>query len=210
MNYSESNFSRSKTLPVDALKVSQQRSPRWTISHRAIMPLAMVFDVLIIVAMSMLSGIVYHVETIGQLGPLTQFAGFAAVAAALFIALTKSYNLYAMSELLNFKWQIRRVATIWIFVFLFLTMAVFVMKAGQSFSRGATLSFAVSGLAMLLAARGAWRIFLSDNLAVRKFSGRKVALICRPVFSSRFRPSRCYYTTWDGTKRMFLASRRSE
>ena len=83
-------------------------------------------------------------------------------------------------------------------------MAVFIMKAGESFSRGAVLSFAVSGLAMLIAARGAWRIFLSHDLAVRKFSSRRVALISDQSSAVDFSPSRCHYTTWDGAKRIFL------
>ena len=177
MNYFNSDFIMSKTVAIDALKKSLHQSPKWTVSHRAIAPLAMVFNALIIFAMSMLSSIAYNLATSEQWGPLALPGGFAAVMAALFIALAKGYNLYAISELLNFKSQIFRVATLWISVFLFLTMVVFVMKLGQSFSRGATLSFAVFGVAMLIGARGAWRVFLSDGLAVRKFSGRKVALI---------------------------------
>jgi Undecaprenyl-phosphate glucose phosphotransferase len=181
MNYHKSGISASKTLALDAFNTSLQQSPRWTISHRAIAPLAMIFDALIIFATSMLSGIVYSFETNGSPGNLTQFGGFAAVVAALFIALAKSYNLYSMSELLNFKSQIRKAVTIWIFVFLFFTMVIFVMKVGGNLSRGTTLSFAVSGIAILIAARSVWRIFLSDDLAVRKFSGRKVALIADQV-----------------------------
>lgn len=183
MNYLKSDFSAPKTLALDPLKTSRQQSPRWTISHRTIAPLAIVFDALIIFAMSMLSGVVYHLQTIGLPGDIKQSGGLAAVVAVLFIALAKSHNLYAISELLNFKSQIRQVTTIWIFVFLVLTTVVFVMKVGGSFSRGATLSFAVSGVGMLIAARGAWRIFLANDLAVRKFSGRKVALIADQVSS---------------------------
>ena len=177
MNYFKSDFSVSKALALEALKKSTRQLPRWTISHRAIAPLAMIFDALIIFATSMLSIIVYHLATIGHLVPLAQFGAFATVAAALFVAMAKNYNLYAISELLNFRSQVRQVVTLWTFVFLFLTMVVFVMKAGESFSRGATLSFALSGVVMLAVARGAWRIFLSDDLAVRNFSGRKVAVI---------------------------------
>ena len=65
----------------------------------------------------------------------------------------------------------------WIIVILFFTGVVFTMKVGDYFSRGAMLSFAISGLAALIGARVIWRIFLADGLAVRRFSGRKIALI---------------------------------
>ena len=108
---------------------------------------------------------------------MTQFIGFGAVFATLFVALGKNRNLYVLTELLNFKSQARQVTILWIIVFVFLAAVAFVMKAGGNFSRGATLAFALSGFASLIFARVFWRIFLADGLAVRQFSGRKVALI---------------------------------
>lgn len=51
------------------------------------------------------------------------------------------------------------------------------MKIGEKFSRGSTLSFAFVGLVALIGARVAWRVLLADGLAVRRFVGRKIALI---------------------------------
>jgi putative colanic acid biosynthesis UDP-glucose lipid carrier transferase len=82
-----------------------------------------------------------------------------------------------LSELLNFKAQIWKISIIWAVVFLFLTSVAFAMKVGGDFSRGATLSFAASGLLVLIAARAIWRVYLADGLAVRRFAGRKVILI---------------------------------
>ena len=103
--------------------------------------------------------------------------GFGIVVAALFIALAKNRNLYVLTELLNFKSQASQVAVLWMIVFVFLTAVGFLLKAGGEFSRGATLSFAFSGVIALVASRSFWRIFLADGLAVRRFSGRKVAVI---------------------------------
>jgi putative colanic acid biosynthesis UDP-glucose lipid carrier transferase len=177
MNYVKRDIGAPKSLALSSLKDSQRQSPNWAISYRAVAPLAMLCDALLIVSMSILSGVAYHLETTGSLGDLEQFGGFAAVVAALFIALGKSRDLYNLSELLNLKSQIWRVAVKWVAVFLFLTAVAFTMKVGESFSRGATLSFAVTGLAALIGARVVWRIFLADGLAVRRFSGRKVILI---------------------------------
>jgi Undecaprenyl-phosphate glucose phosphotransferase len=137
----------------------------------------MAFDAGIIFATSILSGVIYYQQTSGVGGDVTQFAGFAAVVAALFITFGKSQGIYKLSELLDFRSQVRNVAVAWIAVFLFLTAIAFITKVGETFSRGIVLSFATSGLAALIVARVAWRLFLADGLAVSRFSNRKVALV---------------------------------
>ena len=137
----------------------------------------MAFDAAIIISAGILSGVAYHLETIGLPGDLTQFGGFASVVAVLFIALAKNRDLYELTELLSLKSQLREITLAWAAILLFLTGVAFTMKVGDEFSRGATLSFAICGLAVLIAERVLWRIFLADGLAVRKFSGREVMLI---------------------------------
>lgn len=183
MNYLKRDLGASKTLTLSPLKDSRRQPLKWAVSYRAVAPLAMLGDALLIVSMCILSGVAYHLETVGTRGDLEQFAGFAAVVAALFIALGKSRNLYRLTELLNLKSQIWRIVTAWVVVFLFLTAVAFAIKVGGSFSRGATLSFAVSGLAVLIGSRVLWRIILADGLAVRRFSGRKVILIAEQALS---------------------------
>jgi Undecaprenyl-phosphate glucose phosphotransferase len=177
MNFSKPNFGLDKSAAPDLLRSSAQKSHAWAISYRAVMPLAIAFDALIILSMGMLSSVVYHLETMGMPGDLAQIGGFASIVAVLFIALAKNRDLYELTELLNLKSQISEVAISWAFILLFLTGVAFTMKVGGSFSRGATLLFAVSGLAALVGERVLWRIFLADGLAVRKFSGREVMLI---------------------------------
>src|SRR4029077_1037450 len=55
---------------------------------------------------------------------------------------------------------------------------------GESFSRGATIAFAISGLAALIGSRVVWRIYLADGLAVRRFASRKIALIAEQTAAS--------------------------
>ena len=177
MNYVKRGFEGSKTPTVIARAATAQSPTKWTISYRAIAPLAMSFDALIIVLLSLLSGAAYNLEVLGQTGSGGQLVGFGAVVAAVFIALAKSRNLYSVTELLNFKSQTRQISLVWMIVFVFLSAVAFVMKAGGSFSRGTTLSLAISGLAVLISSRALWRIFLAEGFAVNRFSGRKVALI---------------------------------
>ena len=150
---------------------------RWVISYRAVTPLAMVSDALIIIAMSILTGISYQLETLQQLADLERFAGLGAVVAALFIASGKIRDTYKLSEMLNFKSQVWKITLIWALVFLFLTAVAFTMKVGGELSRGATLSFALSGLAALIVARAVWRAILADGLALHRFAGPKILLI---------------------------------
>jgi Undecaprenyl-phosphate glucose phosphotransferase len=175
MNYVKRNFSAPKSVALGPLNPPAQL--RWTIPYRAIVPLAMAIDALAIFAASILSSFVYHAQVLGMANRFGQSIGFAAVVAALFIAFAKSRHLYTLTELLNFKAQARKIAALWIAIFLFLTAIAFIMKIGGDFSRGATLSFAISGLAILIASRASWRIYLADGLAVRRFAGRKVVVI---------------------------------
>jgi len=177
MNYIKRDSSVGKSVALSPLKASRGKLLRWTISHQAVAPLVMLCDALLIVAMGILSGVIYHLETIGTPGDIEKFGGFAVVIAALFTAVGKSRNLYNLSQLLNFKSQVWLIAIKWVTVFLFLTAVAFAMKIGGDFSRGATLSFAFSGLAALICSRAVWRIVLADGLAVRRFSGRNVILI---------------------------------
>ncbi len=177
MNYVKRDLGARKRIALGSFKVAPRQPPNWAISYRAVAPLAMMCDVLIIIALSMVGVAVYELETMGVVQDLEQFVGLAAIVAALFIALGKSRDIYELTELLNFKSQIWKISIIWGAVFLFLTAVAFAMKVGGSFSRGATLSFAVSGFVMLIVARAAWRVYLADGLAVRRFSGRKVVLI---------------------------------
>ena len=186
MNYVKHDSSVGKSVALSPLKASPGISPKWTISHRAVAPLVMLCDALLIIAMSILSSVAYHLEMIGTPGDLEKFGGFGAVVAALFIALGKSGNLYNLSELLNFKFQVWRITIKWLAIFLFLTAVAFTMKVGEDFSRGATLSFAFSGLAALIGSRAVWRIILADGLAVRRFSSRNIILITEQSSAADF------------------------
>ena len=182
MNYGKRDFGSHKSAAIEnaalgPLDVSPPLSRKWTISHRTIAALAILFDALIIITTSTLSGIVYNIVVFGASGNIEQFGGFAAVVAAFFIIFAKNGDLYTLRELLNLKSQILHVTTKWLGVFLFITAIGFTMKAGELFSRGATLAFATSGLAALIGARIFWRMFLANSIAEHRFYGRKVVLI---------------------------------
>ena len=177
MNYTKRDFAQSESVALDQIEASPKSSSSWSLPYRMITPLVMACDALIIISLAILCGVTYHLELLGQFGDIQQFSGFGVLVAALFILLAKSRGLYTLPQLLNLKLQVRRIATKWIVVFLFITAVAFAIKSGGSLSRGATISFSILGLAGLIAARVIWRVTLADGLSASKFSGRKVALI---------------------------------
>ena len=137
----------------------------------------MICDTLIILVAGIVSGMAYNFATTNDVGDIGKFAGYASVAAALFVCLAQSRDLYEPPELLNFRPQLQKTAVTWAMVMLFLTAVAFAMKIGGNFSRGATLSFAAISLGALAGQRALWRVFLGDSVAVHCFAGRKIVLV---------------------------------
>lgn len=176
MNFVTRGVSVSTGTPADS-PIRHRPERKWLISYRSIEPLAFAFDVFAIFLSSTLTGVIYHLETIGTPGDFLQYIGFAAVISALFLSLTIGRNLYDPSELLEVKDQIRSITIIWIGVFLFYAGVVFALKIGADFSRGAVLSFAAAGLCTLVVLRIFWFLFLVRGLSGEKFLGRDTVLI---------------------------------
>ena len=177
MNYPKSDLSAGRSIALYSPEVPPRRGRRWPIPHAAIAPIAMACDAIVILFMSIASGVAYHLYALDGFGNVLKFAGLAAVVALLFVALAKSNHLYDVSQLLTLRTQIRLVALKWTGLFLFLSAVAFMTKAGAHFSRGATLSFAISGLVALIGTRVVWRIALAHELAIRTFSGQRVVLV---------------------------------
>ncbi len=178
MNYQKRSVSASKSVALDSFKFSPKSRVQRALSYRVIAPITMACDALLILLTSIFTGIAYHYDSLlVRPDDILQWAGLAAVVAALFITLGKSGDLYNPSELLNLKSQIGKVSIRWIGVLLFLAAAAFTMKAGANFSRGSTILFAAFGFVALIGERVLWRVILADGLAVHKFSGRKIILI---------------------------------
>jgi Undecaprenyl-phosphate glucose phosphotransferase len=163
--------------PADGPAIISPPARKWPISYRSVEVLAMAADAGTILLSGVISGIIYHLETIGAVGDIVQYIGSSAIVSAFFISLMTSRNFYQPQNLLDLKTQARAMALIWIGVFLFLAGIVFALKIGGEFSRGAILLFATFGFACLLWQRIAWRNVLQLALTEHKFSGRNVVLI---------------------------------
>ena len=156
---------------------SLQPQFKWPISYRSVGVIAMMSDIAIIVFCAVITGVLYNLETFGTPGEIPNYLGSAAVVAVLFVSVMKAHNLYSPAELLDLKSQVSGATTIWLSVFLFLFGAVFALKIGDQFSRGAVLSFAASGLALLVGERFLCRSLFRRGLSEQRFSGRSAILI---------------------------------
>ena len=172
------NFVDPLSSVISAADARSRRSPRrWPISYRSVGAIAMAVDVVTILVCGIVSGVAYHFATYGITDVAPQYLGAAAVVAAFYVLVMKTGDLYNPTELLALRSQVSSVTTAWLGVFLFLSGAVFTLKASDQFSRGAILSFAALGLLLLLAERVFFRILLTRGLEGHRFSGRTIALI---------------------------------
>src|SRR6516162_10924907 len=174
MNFAKSaSVTGASVLPLPLLRPRR----KWPISYRSISSLVMMVDVATIVASGIASAMLYHFQIWGATNLISQSFGSAAVVAAFYVTVMKGYGLYNPAELLELKAQITSVTSTWLGVFLFLAGAVFTLKIGDQFSRGAILSFIVIGLALLIVERIVYRGFLRIGLKGERFSGRSAVLI---------------------------------
>lgn len=157
------------------LTTSLPASRRW-IRFDALKFFALAGDLVTIPMVSELSSIVYgrisgvYVDSLDSLGLGLLFA-------ALFVLLSQIQGMYQPPNLLRPIWQMSRVALLWVVVAAFLTMVAFSLKVGGMVSRGATISFAASGVTVLIVYRILWARFLRRALESGSFASRRIALI---------------------------------
>ncbi len=149
----------------------------WAVPYRAVEAIAMMLDAVTIVLAAILSGWYYHRFILETVADPTQSIVAGAVFASVFVPFCRNSGLYNPSELLNLKSQVSSVAITWFSVILVLAGGAFALKAGDSLSRGASLSFVLIGFFAIVLQRIGWRIFLNFGLSRGLVSDRSVALI---------------------------------
>jgi len=150
---------------------------KWPIRYESIELLAICTDVATILLASILSVLLYRIDS-GLTAPnFGKAVGSAIIVSALFVSLVRTNGVYRPTELLVLRHQIRAVFLAWIFVFLLLAAAVGALNIGHELSRGAGIVFALLGLAMLIAQRIALKTLLAKAVSGRRFAGGSVVLI---------------------------------
>ncbi len=156
------------------------RSRRWSaipLSYQSFSPLVAMFDFVWIVAVSVGSGIGYHLATTESFGDFAHFAGCGMAVGVLFCMSARAYDLYRPSNLLSTRSKVGTTLLVWVMVFFSLVTVAFTLKVSHVFSRGAVLCFFVAGVAGIVGSRAGIARVLTNVMSSGAFRGRRVVLL---------------------------------
>lgn len=152
------------------------RHSAWWFYFQNVSIIAAVVDCLLIVGSSVAAGVGYHLATTGEVGDVQSFAGIGANSALLFVLFAKSRGMYRPTSL-RLSWHVRSVILCWSAVLLSVTALLFLLKVGESYSRGATLGFGALGLMLLIGSRAVIAKSLRDAVAHGSIPGPAAIVI---------------------------------
>jgi putative colanic acid biosynthesis UDP-glucose lipid carrier transferase len=154
----------------------------WPISYASIGIAVCALDVLLILATGLVTGAVYSRLLHDSNVDLVQHASTALIVSAVFIPIFRNRGLYDPSLLVNGRLQVRSILVLWTLTFLVFAGAVFALKIGRDFSRGAVLSFSLVGLGALVVHHSLWQVLIETGLKKGRLRGRKSILLCMHDF----------------------------
>ena len=127
---------------------------RWTaIVRNAVGPLALLADVIAIVAVAAVTGAVYHKLVYGAADESLYFFEVGTVAASIFVLPNIFRGEYALANYFSFRPHVRRSLHLWHVTFLCLLAIGFLTKVTDVYSRGATILLYVTGFPALMLTR---------------------------------------------------------
>jgi len=151
---------------------------RWSrVPLSLLKPMVIVADVVLIIALSVLTSLAYHALALNEFGDTSKSIGVGLLFAANFVAVEAARGKYGLTSLTDTARQMREAAVIWLMVFLVVLAIGFFLKVSDSFSRGSSLAFAVVGLGAIVGWRALVSHFVIGALASGKFAARKCILI---------------------------------
>lgn len=119
----------------------------------------------------------YHVATAGTLGKADVYAAASLLVAINFVLLTIVQQGYRLKTITDLARTFRMTLTTWTGLFGALLAIAFTMKVSDEFSRGTTISFYLSGLAVLLAWKAAAARWTAHALRTGAFANGRALLI---------------------------------
>jgi Undecaprenyl-phosphate glucose phosphotransferase len=126
----------------------------WSAFARHTVSLAgIVADAAVIIGVSILMGLAYHLAVYGDLGPLRGFVAVGVSAASIFVLPGIFRGEYELSHYLSFRLHARRAFAYWNITFVALLALAFVTRALEDYSRASMILFYVAGLPAVVLAR---------------------------------------------------------
>jgi undecaprenyl-phosphate galactose phosphotransferase/putative colanic acid biosynthesis UDP-glucose lipid carrier transferase len=136
-----------------------------------------ILDTLVLVTSCIAAGLSYHLIAVPNFVPEAQiFAGIGVLAAAFFILVSRAFDLYEFQYLLNANVFMARTVGSWALSVLLLSLALFLLKAGDSSSRGAVISFALFGALTIALERTMVGVFLRRAIRDETLAGRRAVV----------------------------------
>ena len=172
--------SRSKiTDGTDSTSALQQQAFRahGLLRYSYVEGVAVFFDLIIIVASSVLTGVLYHLAVINSVGEIETFFGIGGLTAVNFSAILAARGAYRPHVLADLWKQERETTIVWLLVFFVLSAVAFSLKISETYSRGSTLTFFVFGWFAIILWRLVLARFMVRALARGTFAEQKTILL---------------------------------
>lgn len=165
---------------------SNQGSPRIALGQREgirfsydyVQVLAISIDVVVLITVSVLAGLIYHLTIFGNTGDLIQYFAIGVLVSILFSFATNARDLYYGHELLDVYKQTKHVIVALLVIAFVLTSIAFSLKISNLLSRGYAGLFLSTALVGLISNRLIWRLFLRMALERDLFIRRRILAIC--------------------------------
>jgi Undecaprenyl-phosphate glucose phosphotransferase len=141
---------------------------------RAVPPLLAAVDLVVIVTLSVLSGLTYHYLVLQHPVGINVFFGSGLVVGALFVSLLYANDVYNWPRHTPRRFS---VSLVWTLVFLFLIAVSFMLKMSEELSRGSIVLFYVIGLGVVTLVRAFMDRKVEEALSAQLLRGRRVALV---------------------------------
>ena len=135
------------------------------------------FEVLVIVSVSVLTGIGYHMAAYGATGPIEFFFGAGGLAALIYMLPFLLAEHYRVQDFLDGRRGVHRGFLVWNYTFLCLSIFAFVTKTTEDFSRGWVLLFYVCGIFGVIGFEAMFRRLLRSLMAAGRITRRRMMLV---------------------------------
>ena len=140
-------------------------------------PAVLAADFMLLILLSIGSGIFYHEIILQATGDVTTFIGLGCAVFFYLSAFLAYRGNYALARLSQPLVQCREMTIAWIAVFLILVTVAFLLKVGPQLSRGTTITFFVAGWAGMIGSRGLLGFHLRNSRDRQFVAGRPVVVV---------------------------------
>lgn len=147
-------------------------------THRFVAYFAALLDFVVVLACSIVGVVGYHYSAFGLLIDPAMNMGLGLVAAVVFVLAMGSMHAYGYKELSATRHQTLLIVFLVPTVLAFLLAVVFLLKLGETFSRGAVLNLAGLSILSLIMVRLWWRHSLSRSRSRSWLRPKRVFFIC--------------------------------